>query len=105
MAIDRFWRPVTHFDSPLDTRSNAKKPRMMAVADDRVVELAGTPPTYGQKILWWKEEQSEVWKRAHKFIQPAAYVAGLMAGLSGEQAFMEPTFMCWSGLSDTANLC
>jgi len=103
MAIDRHWQPVTHFDSPLDTRSNAVKQCMLAEAGDRIVGLAGAPPTYGQKILWWKQEQPEVWKRVHKFIQPAAYVAGLMAGLRGEQAFMEPAFMCWSGLSDSAN--
>jgi len=103
MAIDRSWQPVMHFDSPLDTRSNAAKQHMMAVAGDRIVELAGTPPTYGQKILWWKKEQPGVWKRVHKFIQPAAYVAGLLTGLTGEQAFMEPSFMCWSGLSDSAN--
>jgi xylulokinase len=101
MGIDGHWHPVTHFDSPLDTRSNPQKHRMMSVAGDRILELAGTPPTYGQKILWWKEEQPEVWKRIHKFIQPAAYVAGLMAGLSGDQAFMEPSFMGWSGLSDS----
>jgi len=103
MAIDRSWRPVTHFDSPLDTRSNAQKQRMMTVAGNRIIELAGTPPTYGQKILWWKDEHPEVWKCVHKFIQPSAYVTGLMAGLDGEQAFMEPSFICWSGLSDSAN--
>jgi len=103
MGIDRHWQPVTHFDSPLDTRSNAQKQRMMTAAGDRILELAGTSPTYGQKILWWKEERPEAWKRVDKFIQPAAYVAGLFAGLSGEQAFMEPAFMGWSGLSDSAN--
>jgi len=30
MAIDREWQPVTHFDSPLDTRSKHQKQRMMA---------------------------------------------------------------------------
>ena len=105
MAIDRSWQPVTHFDSPLDTRSNALKQRMMAAAGNRIVGLAGAPPTYGQKILWWKQEQPEIWKQVHKFIQPAAYVVGLMAGLTGEQAFMEPAFMSWSGLSDSANRC
>lgn len=103
MAIDRSWQPVTPFDSPLDTRSNAKKQRMMAAAGSRIVELAGAPPTYEQKILWWKEEHPEVWKRVYKFIQPAAYVAGLLAGATGEQAFMEPSFMGWSGLGDSAN--
>jgi xylulokinase len=102
MAIDGSWQPVTHFDSPLDTRSNAQKQSMMAAAGNRILELSGTPPTYGQKILWWKEEQPEIWKRVYKFIHPSAYVTGLMTGLAGEQAFIEPSFMCWSGLSDTA---
>ena len=103
MAIDRHWQPVTHFDSPLDTRSAAQAHHMVELGGTRMVELAGVSPTYGQKILWWRDERPEAWKRMHAFIQPAAYVAGLMSGLAGEAAYMEPTFMCWSGLSDSAN--
>ena len=104
LAIDAHWQPVMHFDSPLDTRSTPLKQRMMATAGKRIFELSGASPTYGQKILWWKEENPQVWKQVYKFIQPAAYVAGLLAGLNGEQAYTEATFMCWSGLSDTARM-
>jgi xylulokinase len=104
LGIDADWQPVMHFDSPLDTRSTPLKHRMMATAGKRIFQLSGTSPTYGQKILWCKEENPEVWKRVDKFIQPAAYVTGLMAGLSGEEAYTEATFICWSGLSDTARI-
>ena len=104
LGIDADWQPVMHFDSPLDTRSTPLKHRMMATAGKRIFQLSGTSPTYGQKILWCKEENPEAWKRVDKFIQPAAYVAGLLAGLSGEEAYMEATFLCWSGLSDTARI-
>jgi xylulokinase len=104
LGIDADWQPVMHFDSPLDTRSTSLKRRMMATAGERIFQLSGASPTYGQKILWCKEENPEAWKRVYKFIQPAAYVAGLLAGLSGEQAYMEASFICWSGLSDTSRI-
>ena len=104
LGIDADWKPVMHFDSPLDTRSTPLKQRMMATAGERIFQLSGASPTYGQKLLWCKEENPQAWKRVYKFIQPAAYVAGLLAGLSGEQAYMETTFICWSGLSDTARM-
>jgi xylulokinase len=104
LGIDANWQPVMQFDSPLDTRSTPLKHRMMATAGKRIFQLSGASPTYGQKILWCKEENPEVWKRVDKFIHPAAYVAGLLAGLSGEEAYSEATFLCWSGLSDTSRI-
>jgi len=56
-------------------------------------------------MLWWKNEQPESYRRTAKFLMPAAYVAGRIAGLKGDQAFIDKTFIHFSGFSDaqTAN--
>ena len=70
-----------------------------------VTRLTGCPPTcdHGPKILWWKEEEPEAYARVAKFVMPSTYVAGRMAGLSAENAFIDPTFLHFSALSDALN--
>ena len=72
---------------------------------DLVTRLTGCAPTcdHGPKILWWKEEQPDAYAGIAKFVTPSGYVAGKMAGLEGSQAFMDFTFLHFSGLSDARN--
>lgn len=101
-TVDQDWQPVTPYDSWLDTRCGAYVERMRAHAG-RIVALTGAPPTYshGPKILWWMHEHSDMFARIHKIVMPAAYVAGRLAGLHGEEAFIDPTYLHFSCLSDT----
>jgi xylulokinase len=95
-------RPVTHYDSWLDTRC---EPYIVAMSEhaDRVTRLSGCPPTYshGPKILWWKHERPDDWKRIARFVVPGAYVAGRVCGLSGEDAFVDRTYLHFTNLADT----
>lgn len=97
--------PVTHYDSWLDTRC---EPYIVAMSehDDRVTTLSGCPPTYshGPKIMWWKHERPDDWKRITRFVVPGSYVAGRMCGLAGDDAFMDRTYLHFSNLSDTARV-
>jgi xylulokinase len=49
-------------------------------------------------------ERPEEYARIRKFVMPSAYVAGSMCGLQAEQAFIDYTFIHFSGFSDSANL-
>ncbi len=104
-AIDENWEPVMHFDNWLDTRCEPYITRMNEVAGDEITRKAGCPPTYshGPKILWWKNERPKIYEKIHKFVVPYAYVAGKMAGLSGGEAYIDPTCLHFSNLSDTEN--
>jgi hypothetical protein len=51
-------------------------------------------------MLWWQHEQPEEYARIAKFLTPAAYVAGRMAGLRADRAFMDYTFIHFSGVCD-----
>ena len=71
-----------------------------------ITALSGCPPTYAHaaKIIWWKNHGPEVFNSTAKFIVPLAYVAGKMAGLEVDQAYIDYTCIHFSGFADTRNL-
>ena len=101
-SVDENFRPATRFDSWLDMRCQPYIEWMDHTAGQRVTELTGCPPTcdHGPKMLWWKNERPQEYARVAKFLMPAAYVAGKMAGLKGDQAFIDYTFIHFSGFAD-----
>ena len=101
-TVDEEYNPATRFDSWLDMRCEPYIELIDNQYGDLVTRLTGCPPTcdHGSKHLWWKEEQPEAYQRIAKFVTPAGYVGGKMAGLRGEDAFMDYTFIHFSGFSD-----
>ena len=104
-SIDEDFNPATRFDSWLDMRCQPFIEQIDREHGDRVTQLTGCPPTcdHAPKIMWWKAEQPADYARVAKFVMPSAYVAGKMAGLKAEQAFIDYTFIHFSGLSDAQN--
>lgn len=101
--IDDEFKPVARFDSWLDMRCQPFIEWMDKDAGDRITQLTGCPPTcdHGPKMLWWKNEQPEVYERTAKFVMPGTYVAGKIAGLEADQAFIDHTYIHFSGFSET----
>lgn len=101
-SIDEDFRPATRYDSWLDMRCQPYIEMLDRQAGDQVTRLTGCPPTcdHGPKMLWWQHERPAEYRRVAKFVMPAGYVAGRMAGLKGEQAFIDYTFIHFSGFSD-----
>ncbi|HMN60519.1 MAG TPA: FGGY family carbohydrate kinase [Anaerolinea sp.] len=101
-AVDEDFNPAIRFDSWLDMRCQPYIHYIDEHYGDLVTRLTGCPPTcdHGPKILWWKEEQPESYRRIARFVTPAGYVAGKMAGLRGGEAFMDNTFLHFTGYSD-----
>jgi xylulokinase len=104
-SVDDNYDPATRFDSWLDMRCQPYIEFLNKNHADLVTRLTGCAPTcdHGPKILWWKEEQPDAYAGIAKFVTPSGYVAGRMAGLAGSQAFMDFTFLHFSGLSDAQN--
>jgi xylulokinase len=105
-TVDEVWQTPTRYDSWLDNRC-APYMHEMRKQQTRILELTGGYPSYthGPKILWWMHEEPDAFKRIKKFLMPAAYVAGRMAGLRGDDAFIDYTYLHFTCLSDTAGLC
>jgi xylulokinase len=105
-SVDSQYRPATRFDSWLDMRCQPYIVEMDRQAGQRITELTGCPPTCdaGPKMLWWMHERPQEYARVAKFVMPAAFVAGSMAELRADQAFIDCTFIHFSGFSDTKAL-
>lgn len=102
-TVDDDWNAPTHYDSWLDNRCAAYLPALKR-HEDEILRSSGCAPSYnhGPKILYWKNEFPDVWRRIRAFVQPAAYVAGRMAGLRGKDAFIDRTYLNFSTFADTA---
>lgn len=100
-TVDEDFEPATRFDSWLDMRC---EPYIAAMAKhgDAVTRITGSPPTcaHGAKMLWWQHERPDEYRRVAKFVTPAGFVAGRLAGLRGADAFMDHTFLHFTGCAD-----
>ena len=98
---------VTPYDSWLDTRCAPYITRMIETAGDEVLQKSGTYPSFnhGPKILWWKHEYPEIYKKIVSFVQPAGYVSMRLCGLQGKDAFIDTTYLHFSGFADTEHSC
>ena len=101
-AIDEDHNSVSKFDSWLDMRCEPQIKYLEENYGEMITKLTGCPPTcdHGPKILWWKSERPDDYSRAAKFVMPGGYVAGKMAGLNADQAFIDYTYIHFSALSN-----
>ena len=104
-TIDEDYGPATHFDSWLDMRCQPYIAAMARDHGDLITRLTGCPPTcaHGAKMLWWRHERPDDYRRIAKFVMPAGYVAGCLAGLGVDDAFIDQTFLHFTGAADGAN--
>jgi xylulokinase len=101
-AVDENFQSVSRFDSWLDMRCEPQIKFLEKNFGEMITRLTGCPPTcdHGPKILWWKSERPQEYKRAVKFLMPGGYVAGRMAGLKGDESFIDYTYIHFSALSN-----
>jgi xylulokinase len=103
-AIDENFQPAMRFDSWLDSRCEPFIQEINRHAADRVTALTGCPPTcnHGPKMLWWANERPSDYSRIAKFVTPSSYVAGRAVNLPADEAFIDHTFLHFTGVSDAA---
>lgn len=106
MAIDENFEAVTPLDSWLDSRCKHYTSLLQKEAGDEAIQCSGGQiiHSHASKILWWKNEEKDTYKRIKKFVMPNAYVAGKLCGLTHEDAFMDYTFLHFNIFSDNKNL-
>lgn len=99
--IDSTYHHVSPYDSWLDVRYLPFLQEMNRRVGDRAFALTGTDAyMHGPKVMWWNRNAPEVVERAAKWVVPASFVAGRLAGLAAEDAFVPDTDIAYSGLCD-----
>ena len=103
MGVGEDGRNVTPYDSWLDTRCAPWIERMQKEAGRAIVRKAGGPPSFnhGPKILWWKNERPEIYRRIRSFVQPGGYAVMRLCGLVGSQAFIDRSYLHFSCFADS----
>jgi xylulokinase len=113
IGIDKNGLHVTPYDSWLDTRCTPYITGMQEQAGDEILRKTGCSPSinHGPKILWWMHERRSVFKHIASFVQPGGYVAMRLCGLNADRAFIDTTYLHFSGFADNkkskwdVNLC
>ena len=113
LGVGRDGRHVTPYDSWLDTRCAPYIEQMARAAGEEIIRKTGGPPSFnhGPKILWWKHEHPRRFKAIRAFVQPGAYAAMRLCGLGVEAAFVDRSYLHFSGFADAlrggwdADLC
>jgi xylulokinase len=105
IGVNRDGRHVTPYDSWLDTRCAPYIEKMKAAAGDEILSKTGCFPSFnhGPKILWWKSEHNSIYRQIKAFVQPAGYVVMRLCGLNGEAAFIDKSYLHFSGFADNQN--
>lgn len=95
-------RHVTPYDSWLDTRCAPYIAMMNEQAREQIIRKTGGPASFnhGPKILYWMQESPKVFQRIAAFVQPGGYAAMRLCGLDATQAFVDRTYLHFSGFAD-----
>jgi xylulokinase len=78
---------------------------MLDRAGDRVIELNGAAPFTAPRMMWWRDEDPELFARIDRVMNLVAYVTGKLGNLTRDEAFIEASYLSWHGLADTRNRC
>ncbi len=105
IGIDEDGKALTPYDSWLDTRCAPYIEKLKNAAEEEIIKKTGNPPSFnhGPKILWWKHERKDVYKQVASFVQPGGYAAMRLCGLKGKDAFIDKTYLHFSGFADNRN--
>lgn len=105
LGIGADGRNVTPYDSWLDTRCAPYIEQMTGIAGDAVLASTGNTPSFnhGPKILWWLHEHPSIYSRIRAFVQPGAYAAMRLCNLGADSAYVDTSYLHFSGFADAAH--
>lgn len=105
IGVGRDGRNITPYDSWLDTRCSPYIEVMNREAGSEIIQKTGGSASFnhGPKKLWWMHRHSETFSKIAAFVQPGAYAAMRLCGLSGDESFMDWTYLHFSGFADNRN--
>jgi xylulokinase len=103
VRIDRSGECLGPLESYMDTRATPQRSRIVAEHGDLLLDMNGILPYIGPKLMWRKEEEPDDYRRTYKAIGLNAYVGLHLAGLQGDSAYTDHSFIGPYGISDIRN--
>lgn len=104
VAVDRDFKAITPwYTSNLDNRYLPALEQMRTIVGDRLVQLNGMEPISAPRLWWWRDEYPTLYPRIAKLLLISNYVAGSLGDLSIDEAFIDPSYIGWYGMADTAH--
>jgi xylulokinase len=102
LGLGADWKPSTLYDSWLDLRCSDDVDWLERELGDDLVEKTGCPPMidHAPKMRWWRCARPEVFAATEKWIMPGGYVAGKIAGLEPGDAYIDSTYLHFTGLAE-----
>lgn len=102
LGLGADWKPSTPYDSWLDLRCSEDVDWLEHELGNAFVEKTGCPPMvdHAPKMRWWRRERPEAFAATEKWIMPGGYVAGKIAGLEPGDAFIDSTYLHFTGLAE-----
>jgi xylulokinase len=75
---------------------------MERAAGAEVVGKSGCAPSFnhGPRILWWMHERKRTFRTIRSFVQPGGYAAMRLCGLDSRDAFIDTSYLHFSGFAD-----
>jgi xylulokinase len=103
LGVDANWQPVTEWSIVSDTRFLPHAVAMQEGAHQEILTRSGTNlPVLGAKALWWEKDHPELYARIAKLVVIGGYIAAKLGGLSIEEAFIDRTYLNFTGIADLA---
>ncbi|MCT4687358.1 xylulokinase [Vallitalea sp.] len=102
MGIDDRFQPVGNYDSWLDNRCEVYMDYIRSYSEEKIIKITGAPISYahGPKIIWRKKTRPNEYSRIKKFIMLTTYVAGRLVDMKWEDAYIDYTYLHFSGFGD-----
>ena len=93
-ALDR--PPVLNFRLVQPSRTRPRVQSQSTPASqigERLTVLSGDLPIVAPRMLWWKREHPDLFKRIRKIVLLVNFVASRLAGLGADDAFTDPSYL------------
>ncbi len=101
IGVDENFNAVTIWSGTIDGRQQKYMKDISDAYADRMLILSGTnSPFMASKIRWIQNEEPEQFAKVQKYLVLTGFVIGRLASLQITDAFIDKTYLTWTGLAD-----
>jgi xylulokinase len=100
IGVDQQFSPITGLDMGLDLAAEQINANSHNRFRSQLLSISCGSPRNTPKIAWWKQNHPEVYRSVRRFTTIGPYVAGILTGISGDDAFIDSTLIAYFGNED-----